>query len=72
MTKRLGHEHFPRRRFEDLVRSAFLLARFGKFDAHYVPQAERMLGVQNAFEEALERVPLASRFVSDNFAVATV
>jgi ubiquinone/menaquinone biosynthesis C-methylase UbiE len=71
MTKMLGHEHFPRRRFEGLVRSAFPSARFGKFDAHYVPQAERMLGVQNAFEEALEHVPLASQLVSYNFAVAT-
>jgi ubiquinone/menaquinone biosynthesis C-methylase UbiE len=72
MTKMLGHEHFPRRRFHELVRSAFPAARFGKFDAHYVPQAERMLGVQNAFEEALERVPLASKLVSYNYAVATV
>ena len=72
MTRMLGHEHFPRRRFEALVGSAFPGARFGRFDAHYVPQAERMLGVQNAFEETLERIPLASRLVSYNFAVATV
>lgn len=72
MTRMLGHEHFPRRRFEELVGSAFPGARFGRFDAHYVPQAERMLGVQNAFEETLERIPLASRLVSYNFAVATV
>jgi hypothetical protein len=30
-----------------------------------------MLGVQNAVEELLERVPLASRLVSYNYAVAT-
>ena len=71
MTKMLGHEHFPRRRFHELVRSAFPDARFGKFDAHYVPQAEKMLGVQNAVEETLERIPLASRLVSYNYAVAT-
>jgi ubiquinone/menaquinone biosynthesis C-methylase UbiE len=71
MTKMLGHEHFPRRRFQELVRSAFPDARFGKFEAHYVPQAERMLGVQHAVEELLERVPLASRLASYNFAVAS-
>jgi ubiquinone/menaquinone biosynthesis C-methylase UbiE len=71
MTKMLGHEHFPRRRFHELVRSAFPSAAFGRFDAHYVPQAEKLLGVQNAFEEAWERVPLASRLVSYNYAVAT-
>jgi ubiquinone/menaquinone biosynthesis C-methylase UbiE len=71
MTKMLGHEHFPRKRFHALVRSAFPDARFGRFEAHYVPQAERMLGVQNAVEELLERVPLASRLVSYNYAVAT-
>jgi SAM-dependent methyltransferase len=62
---------FPRKRFHALVRSAFPDARFGRFEAHYVPQAERMLGVQNAVEELLERVPLASRLVSYNYAVAT-
>jgi ubiquinone/menaquinone biosynthesis C-methylase UbiE len=71
MTKMLGHEHFPRRRFHDLVRSAFPAAEFGRFDAHYVPQAEKLLSVQNTFEEAWERVPLASRLVSYNYAVAT-
>jgi ubiquinone/menaquinone biosynthesis C-methylase UbiE len=70
MTKMLGHEHFPRRRFQELVRSAFPDARFGKFDAHFVPQAERMLAVQNAFEEMLERVPLAAGLASYNYAVA--
>ena len=72
MTRMLGHEHFPRRRFHRLVRSAFPDARFGRFDAHYVPQAERMLGFQNGVEELLERVPFVSRLVSYNFAVATV
>lgn len=72
MTRMLGHEHFPRRRFHRLVRSAFPHARFGRFDAHYVPQAERMLGFQNGVEEMLERVPFVSSLVSYNFAVARV
>jgi ubiquinone/menaquinone biosynthesis C-methylase UbiE len=71
MTKMLGHEHFPRRRFHDLVRRAFPVARFGSFDAHYVPFAERMLAVQHATEEVLERIPGISRLVSYNFAVAS-
>jgi ubiquinone/menaquinone biosynthesis C-methylase UbiE len=70
MTKMLGHEHFPRRRFHGLVRSAFPDTRFGSFDAHYVPQAEKMLRVQDVFENALERVPGVSGLVSYNFAVA--
>jgi ubiquinone/menaquinone biosynthesis C-methylase UbiE len=71
MTKMLGHEHFPRRHFHNLVRSAFPEARFGSFEAHYVPQAERILSVQHAVEELLERVPGVSLLVSYNFAVAS-
>ena len=57
MTKMLGHEHFPRKRFQRLVRSAFPDARFGSFDAHYVPQAERML----RFQEGVENTARAHR-----------
>ena len=42
MTKMLGHEHFPRKRFRELVGSAFPNARFGSFEARFVPQAERL------------------------------
>jgi ubiquinone/menaquinone biosynthesis C-methylase UbiE len=71
MTKMLGHEHFPRKRFHDLVRSAFTLARFGVFEAHYVPFAERILPLQNSVEEAIERIPGLNRAASYNFAVAS-
>jgi len=71
MTKMLGHEHFPRRRFHRLVRSAFPDTRFGSFDAHYVPQAEKMLQLQDGFENALERIPGVSMLVSYNYAVAS-
>ena len=71
MTKMLGHEHFPRKRFRNLVRSAFPYARFGTFDAHYVPQAEKLLRVQEGVENALERVPGISRLMAYNYAVAT-
>lgn len=70
MTKMLGHEHFSRGRFQELVSSVFPAARFGSFDAHYVPFAERILGVQNAVEELIERLPAVARIASYNFAVA--
>jgi ubiquinone/menaquinone biosynthesis C-methylase UbiE len=71
MTKMLGHEHFPRKRFHELVRSGFPDARFGSFDAHYVPQAEKVLQVQEVFENALERIPGVSRLISYNYAIAS-
>ena len=70
MTKMLGHEHFPRRRFHELVRAGFPDATFGSFDAHFVPQAERVLQVQEAFENALERIPGVSRLISYNYSIA--
>src|SRR5215216_1216789 len=71
MTKMLGHEHFPRKRFHALVRSAFPDARFGAFEARFIPPAEGILKVQEAVENILERVPGYSRLVAYNFAVAT-
>jgi ubiquinone/menaquinone biosynthesis C-methylase UbiE len=71
MTKMLGHEHFTRKRFENLVRSAFPEARFGSFEARFVPQAERLLNVQETVENLLERIPGYTRLVAYNFAVAT-
>ena len=70
MTLALGHQHFPRGRFHELVRSVFPDARFGAFEAHYVPHAERALRVQHAVEEALERIPPLRPLLSYNFAVA--
>jgi ubiquinone/menaquinone biosynthesis C-methylase UbiE len=37
MTLALGHQHFKRSRFRRLVRAVFPRARFGAFEAHYVP-----------------------------------
>jgi SAM-dependent methyltransferase len=71
MTKMLGHEHFPRRRFRALVYSAFPHARFGAFEARYVPQAERLLCVQEGVENVLERMPGLSQLVAYNYAVAS-
>jgi ubiquinone/menaquinone biosynthesis C-methylase UbiE len=68
MTRMLGHEHFSRRRFRSLVRSAFPEARLGKFEAHYVPGANRLIPLQYMIEELLERIPGFP--VSYNFAVA--
>jgi ubiquinone/menaquinone biosynthesis C-methylase UbiE len=70
MTLALGHEHFTRRRFHDLVVAAFPLVRFGAFEAHYVPGAERALALQDTIEERLERLPAFEPLLSYNFAVA--
>jgi ubiquinone/menaquinone biosynthesis C-methylase UbiE len=72
MTLALKHEHFTRSRFRSLVRAAFPAARFGAFEAHYVPGLGRFALVQHALEEALERVPPFRPLLSYNFAVAAV
>jgi ubiquinone/menaquinone biosynthesis C-methylase UbiE len=71
MTKMLGHEHFTTKTFESLVDHAFPKARFGSFEARFIPQAERLLKLQEAVENLLERVPGYSRLVAYNFAVAS-
>jgi len=70
MTRLLGHEHFSRDRFRTLVREQFPEARFGAFEAHYVPWGERLVPLQHLVEESLERIPGASGLLSYNFAVA--
>jgi SAM-dependent methyltransferase len=71
MTRMLGHEHFTRSRFRSLVSVMFPTARFGSFEAHYVPHADRILGLQNGVEELLGNVPRINGLLSYNFAVAT-
>jgi ubiquinone/menaquinone biosynthesis C-methylase UbiE len=70
MTLALGHEHFTRASFRTLVSDVFPTARFGAFEAHYVPGLSRALGLQHAVEEALERIPPFRPLLSYNFAVA--
>jgi ubiquinone/menaquinone biosynthesis C-methylase UbiE len=70
MTLALGHEHFTRRRFVALVTTVFPGARFGAFEAHYVPGLRRGLALQHAVEEGLERLPFLRGLLSYNFAVA--
>jgi demethylmenaquinone methyltransferase/2-methoxy-6-polyprenyl-1,4-benzoquinol methylase len=71
MTKMLGHEHFTRSRFQQLVRGAFSDVRFGWFEARYVPQAERFRDAQERVEELLERTPGYARLAAYNYAVAS-
>ena len=71
MTLALGHQHFTRRRFRSLVESAFSTVRYGAFEAHYAPPLNRALRMQQAIEEALERLPPFRPLLSYNFAVAT-
>jgi ubiquinone/menaquinone biosynthesis C-methylase UbiE len=68
MTRMLGHEHFTRKRFQALVRDVFPDARFGSFEAHYVPGLDRLLGLQRLVENALDRLPGFPR--AYNYAVA--
>jgi ubiquinone/menaquinone biosynthesis C-methylase UbiE len=70
MTLALGHEHFTRARFQTLVRRSFPNARFGAFEAHYVPGAERFVSIQHAVEETLGRFRPFRPLLSYNFAVA--
>jgi ubiquinone/menaquinone biosynthesis C-methylase UbiE len=70
MTRALGHEHFTRGRFRKLVSEVFPDARFGAFEAHYVPGLKRALPLQHVVEEALERIPPFGPLLSYNFAVA--
>jgi ubiquinone/menaquinone biosynthesis C-methylase UbiE len=70
MTLVRGHQHFTQRRFKDLVSGAFGNVRFGAFEAHFVPGANRLLGLQNSVEEALERIGLVRTILSYNYAVA--
>jgi ubiquinone/menaquinone biosynthesis C-methylase UbiE len=70
MTLALGHQHFTRGRFRELVLAVFPDARFGAFEAHYVPGLERALKLQHAIEEAFEHIPPLRALLSYNFAVA--
>jgi ubiquinone/menaquinone biosynthesis C-methylase UbiE len=72
MTLVRRHQHFTRGRFERLVRAVFPAARFGAFDAHYVPGATRLLGLQNAVEELLEHAAPLRPLLSYNFAVGRI
>lgn len=70
MTKMLGHDHFSRKRFHTLVSSVFPVARFGSFEARFVPAAQRILKLQEATKNLLEWIPGYSGLVAYNFAVA--
>ena len=69
MTLLRGHQHFRRSRFEHLVRAVFPETRFGAFEAHYVPGATRLLPLQHAVEERLERLGALRPVLAYNFAV---
>ena len=70
MTLVRRHDHFRRGRFQGLVEDTFPGTRFGAFEAHYVPHADRLLGLQHKVEEGLEKLGPAHGLLSYNFAVA--
>jgi len=71
MTLVRRHDHFTRARFRGLVENAFPGARFGAFEAHFVPFADRILGLQHTVEESLEKLGPVHGLLSYNFAVAS-
>ncbi|TML95717.1 MAG: class I SAM-dependent methyltransferase [Actinobacteria bacterium] len=71
MTLALGHDHFTGKRLRTLIQGAFADARFGAFEAHYVPPLDRFPGLQDAVEEGLERLRPFKPLLSYNFAIAT-
>ena len=72
MTLVRRHQHFTLRRFREIVAGAFDDVRFGSFEAHFVPGATRLLGLQNGVEETLERLGFLRPLLSYNYAVAKV
>ena len=70
MTLVRGHQHFRRAQFHELVRDVFPNARFGAFEAHFVPGVRRLLVVQHAVEDTLERLTPFRPLLAYNFAVA--
>jgi len=70
MTLVRRHQHFTHRRFRELVAGAFEDVRFGAFEAHFVPGADSVLGLQNAVEEGFERLRFLRPLLSYNYAVA--
>jgi ubiquinone/menaquinone biosynthesis C-methylase UbiE len=70
MTLVRRHQHFALRRFREIVLAAFDNVRFGGFEAHFVPGATRVLGLQNGVEETLERLGFLRALLSYNYAVA--
>jgi SAM-dependent methyltransferase len=72
MTLVRRHDHFRTTRFRNLVLAAFPTARFGAFEAHYVPGLRgAALSVQGATEDLLGRIPPARPLLSYNFGVAS-
>jgi SAM-dependent methyltransferase len=69
MTVALGHEHFTQAHFRTLVAAVFPKARFGAFEAHYVPRFDRLSRLQQVVEEGLERFRPLQPLLSYNFAV---
>ena len=70
MTLVRRHDHFTRTRFRGLVETGLPDTRFGAFEAHFVPHADHVLGLQHKVEEGLEKLAPVQALLSYNFAVA--
>jgi hypothetical protein len=72
MTLVRRHHHFSRQRFRELVATAFPDARFGSFEAHYVPGSDRLARLQDWIEDGIEKLRPLRPILSYNFAVAGI
>lgn len=70
MTLMLGHQHFRRPMFRELIRRRFPNARFIQFEAHVYPfSSPSLVRVTEAIERAITRTPGVRRLASYNAAI---
>ena len=70
MTLLLGHQHFPRAVFRQLIVGTFPKAEFIQFEAHVYPLRRRFLiQLARVAEELSARAPLIRRFTAYNAAI---
>ena len=72
MTLMLGHQHFKRPVFRDLVRGRFPQARFIQFEAHVYPFSSRgLVRLTGAIERVIAVTPGVRRLASYNAAIVS-
>ena len=72
MTLMLGHQHFRRPVFENLVRRRFPQARFVHFEAHVYPfAAPALVGLARGIENLIRVTPGIRRLASYNAAIVS-
>lgn len=73
MTLLLGHQHFPRAVFRQMIVGTFPNAQFIQFEAHVYPLRHRFLiHLARLAEEFVARTPMIRRFTAYNAAIVRV